>query len=186
MRLRPGRTLAFFVALVFVGTACGSSQPKTEAAPEAFTSTEGRFSAEFPATPNEDTQTASAEGVQLVVHLFTAETDDYAISVGYVDYPEEFKTLDPKVILSGVAEGAAGNIGGGEVTKNDPSTFMGLEAIDYEVSADDASLQAKAFLKDNRMYILQGVSAELADSAGEYNRLVESFKLLWAWSRPRG
>jgi hypothetical protein len=178
MRSLSGRIPAFVAILVVVGAACGSgSQPKTEA-PEAFTSTEGRFSAEFPAKPKEETQTASAEGIQLVVHLFTAESDDYAISVGYVDYPEEFKTLDPQVVLSGVAEGAAGNIGGGEVTKNDPSTYMGLEAVDYEVSADDASLQAKAFLKENRMYILQGVSAELADAAGEYNHLVQSFQLL--------
>ena len=172
MSSQLSRILALLAVLALQGTACGSI---TEA--EAFTSTEGRFSAEFPATPEDDTQTASAEGLELVVHLFTAETDDYAVSVGYVDYPEEFKTLDPKVILSGVAQGAAGNIGG-QVTKNNPSTFLGLDAIDYEVSAEGAALQAKAFLKDNRMYILQGVSAELADSADEYNQLVETFKLL--------
>jgi hypothetical protein len=175
MSSQHSRISALVAVLVLIGTACGSG---SKPGPEAFTSTEGRFSAEFPATPKEDTQTASAEGVELVVHLFTAQTEGYAISVGYVDYPEDFKTVDPKVVLSGVAEGAAGNIGGGKVTKNDPATFMGLEAVDYEVSATDASLQAKAFLKDNRMYILQGVSAELDDSADQYNRLVESFKLL--------
>jgi len=173
MRFPPSRILAALAVLVLVGAACGSDTKTSE----AFTSTEGGFSAEFPETPEEDTQTASAAGLELEVHLFTAETDDYAVSVGYVDYPEEFKSLDPKAILSGVAQGAAGNIGG-DVTKNNPSTFQGLDAIDYEVSAEGAALQAKAFLKENRMYILQGVAAELADVADEYNQVVETFKLL--------
>lgn len=179
MRFQHSRIFALLALLVLVGPACGSdSDTKTKATSKAFTSTEGRFSADFPATPGDDTQNASVEGLELTVHLFTAETDDYAVSVGYVDYPEEFKSIDPKVILSAVAEGAAGNIGGGEVTKNNPSTFMGLDAVDYEVTADGAALQAKAFLKENRMYILQGVAAELADVRDEYNRLVDSFKLL--------
>ena len=132
MRLPPSRILAALAVLVLVGAACGSDTKSSE----AFTSTEGGFSAEFPETPEEDIQTASAAGLELEVHLFTAETDDYAISVGYVDYPEEFKSLDPKAILSGVAQGAAGNIEG-DVTKNNPTTFQGLDAIDYEVSADE-------------------------------------------------
>lgn len=177
MRSQLSRILVLIVALVLTGTACKLPQPKTEKGSRAFTSSEGRFAADFPATPHEDTRKTSAGGVDLVFHLFTAKTDHYAIGVGYVDYPAEFKSIDPKLILSGVA-GGAGNLGGGKVTRNDLGTFLGLEAVDYEVSSHNASLQGKAFLKDNRMYILQGVSAKLADSAAEYNRLVNSFKLL--------
>jgi hypothetical protein len=100
------------------------------------------------------------------------------VSVGYVDYPAEFASVDPKQVLGGVAQGAAGNVGGGEVARNDPGTFLGLDSVDYQVKADDAELQAKAFLKENRMYILQAVSAKLADADAEYDQMVESFKLL--------
>jgi hypothetical protein len=175
------RILALLATLVLLGTGCssgGDTDTGTKSEAEAFTSTEGRFSAEFPSDPDEQTQNTAEGGIDLTVHFFTSETDDYAVSVGYVDYPAEFAQADPKVVLSGVAEGAAGNVQGGEVTKNNPSTFLDLPAVDYEVKATGAELQAKAFLKENRLYILQGVSEQLADADAEYDQLVESFKLL--------
>lgn len=165
------------MTLLVLATACGS-ETKTQIEPKNFESTDGRFSADFPGEPDEDTQTTTAEGLNLEIHFFTSETDDYAVSIGYVDYPEEFKTVDPALVLSGVAGGAAGNIAGGRVTKNEAGTFQGLASVDYEVKADDANLQAKAFLKENRLYLLQAVSADLADANAEYDRLVKSFKLL--------
>ncbi|HEU4868550.1 MAG TPA: hypothetical protein VFV09_12590 [Actinomycetota bacterium] len=176
MRSQLVRTVAALTMLLLAG-ACGSdTKPETEF--ENFESTGGRFSADFPGEPKEETQSTTAEGLNLDIHFFTSETDDYAVSVGYVDYPEEFKTVDPKLVLSGVAAGAAGNVQGGEVTKSEPGTFQGVDSVDYEVKADDASLQAKAFLKENRLYLLQAVSAELPDADAEYDRLVESFRLL--------
>jgi hypothetical protein len=175
------RFLALLATLVLLGTACGSggeTDTATKSDTETFTSTEGRFSAEFPSEPEEQTQDTSEAGIDLTVHFFTSETDDYAVSVGYVDYPAEFSQVDPTLVLSGVAAGAAGNVEGGEVTRNDPSTFLDLPAIDYEVKATGAELQAKAFLKDTRLYILQAVSEKLPDADAEYDRMVESFKLL--------
>lgn len=177
MRAKLVGILALLAALMLAGAACGSGED-TAPERESFTSTEGGFSADFPGEPEEATQSASEAGLDLTVHFFTHETDDYAVSVGYVDYPVELSSVDPKQVLSGVAQGAAGNVGGGEVTRNDPGTFLGLDAVDYEVKADGAELQAKAFLKDNRMYILQAVSETLSDSDAAYDRMVESFKLL--------
>lgn len=177
MRARIVRILALLAAMMLMGVACGSGED-TASGPESFTSTEGGFSADFPREPEEATQSASEAGLDLTVHFFTSETDDYAVSVGYVDYPAELSSVDPKQVLSGVAQGAAGNVGGSEVSRNDPGTFLGLDAVDYEVKADGAELQAKAFLKDNRMYILQAVSERLSDADAEYDRMVESFKLL--------
>ncbi len=176
MRSRLVRIIAVMTVLL-LASACGSDT-KSETEFKNFESTDGRFSADFPGEPEEDTQSTTAEGLNLDIHFFTSETDDYAVSVGYVDYPEEFKTVDPKLVLSGVSAGAAGNIQGGQVTKNEPGMFQGVDSVDYEVTADDANLQAKAFLKENRLYLLQAVSADLADADAEYDRLVESFKLL--------
>lgn len=172
---------AFLSMLVVTGAACGGesgTETDSENEPTTFESTEGRFSAEFPGEPTEEVETTTAEGINLEIHFFTSESPDYAVSVGYVDYPEEFKTLDPAQILSGVAAGAAGNIAGGEVTKNEPGTFQGVPSVDYEVTADEATLQAKAFLIENRLYLLQAVSEDIADADAEYDRLVESFKLI--------
>lgn len=156
-----------------LAVACGG----TPAEPTNFSSAEGRFSAEFPSEPTQQTEQLSEAGLDLEFEIFTSESDNYAVSVGYVDYPEGFASVDPNVVLSGVAEGAAGNIGA-EVTRNNPTTFKGLPAVDYEVTSDDVSLQAKAFLQGNRLYLLQAVSAELGDAAAEYARLVETFELV--------
>lgn len=178
MRLRTAGILALLTVLALAGPACSpEAESQTEPSPRVFESTDGRFSAEFPAEPQEDTQNTSVEGFDLQLHIFTAESEEYAVSVGYVDYPQEVTTVDPNLVLSGVAPGAAANIGG-EVTKNEPGTFMGSQSVDYEIAAEGANLQAKAFLVDNRMYLLQAISEELSDSDAEYDRLVESFKLL--------
>ncbi len=170
------KMIAVSTVLLLSG-ACGSDAT-SEIEPKNFESADGRFSADFPGDPKEETQTTTAEGLNLEIHFFTSETDDYAVSVGYVDYPEEFKTVDPKLVLSGVAAGAAGNVAGGQVVKSEPGTFQGVDSVDYEVKADEANLQAKAFLKENRLYLLQAISADLADSDAEYDRLVDSFRLL--------
>lgn len=173
------KILSLLSALLFAGAACGGgSDTKSEPESKTFESSAGRFSAEFPGEPDEQTQNTTAEGINLELHFFTAETDDYAVSVGYVDYPADFATVDPKVILGGVAPGAAGNVAGGRVTKNEPGTFLDVDSVDYQVSSDDVELQAKAFLIENRMYLLQAVSADLADADAQYDKLVESFKLL--------
>lgn len=181
MRLRIVRLAASLSLLALSSVACGGGSgtdtvEKTE--PTTFESDEGRFSAEFPGEPREEVETTTAEGINLEIHFITSESDDYAVSVGYVDYPEEFKTLDPAQILTGVAGGAAGNIAGGRVTKNEPGTFQGVPSVDYEVTADEANLQAKAFLIENRLYLLQAVSEDTADADAEYDRLVESFRLI--------
>jgi hypothetical protein len=181
MRLRIVRLAASLGLLALSSVACGGGSgtdtvEKTE--PTTFESDEGRFSAEFPGEPREEVETTTAEGINLEIHFITSESDDYAVSVGYVDYPEEFKSLDPAQILTGVAGGAAGNIAGGRVTKNEPGTFQGVPSVDYEVTADEANLQAKAFLIENRLYLLQAVSEDMADADAEYDRLVETFKLI--------
>jgi hypothetical protein len=181
MRYRMVRTVASLSFLVLTGVACGGDSggvTDTRTEPTTFESTGGRFSAEFPGEPREEVETTTAEGINLEIHFFTNESSDFAVSVGYVDYPEEFKTLDPAQILSGVAGGAAGNIAGGRVTRSEPGTFQGVPSVDYEVTADEANLQAKAFLIENRLYLLQAVSEDMADADAEYDRLVETFKLI--------
>lgn len=176
MRSRLIRMVAVLTVL-FPASACGSDTG-AETEPQSFESKDGRFSADFPGEPREETRTTTAEDLNLQIHFFTSETDDYAVSVGYVDYPEEYKTVDPKLVLSGVAAGAARNVAGGQVIMNKPGTFQGVASVDYQVKGQEANLQAKAFLKDNRLYLLQAVSAEPADSDAEYDRLVDSFRLL--------
>jgi hypothetical protein len=179
MSSRIVRLMALLIVLVLTGPACGGgSDADAKAQPRTFKSTEGRFSAEFPGEPREEVQTTTAEGIDLEIHFFTNQSPDRALSVGYVDYPEEFKTLDAAQILSGVADGAAGKVAGGRVSKNEPGTFQGVPSVDYEVTSAEANLEAKAFLIENRLYLLQAVSEKIADADRQYDRLVESFKLI--------
>lgn len=172
MKLRSLRILLLW-SLIPAASACSFEQDTN-----TFESSAGRFRADFPSDPQSTVQNTSAEGVDLVLHFFSSETEDYTVSVGYVDYPSEFEEVDPKIVLAGVAPGAAGNIAGGTVIKNEPGTFLQFDSVDYRVSSEEVQLQAKAFLVKNRMYLLQAISEKLADADAEYERLVESFRLL--------
>lgn len=179
--LRSRALLALLLMTGLVLGACNREEPLPEY--ETFTSEEGRFSADFPGTPQRQARTETAGDLVLSLIHFTVDSGREAVSVSYIDYPSVLAEQDPQALLDGIAEGAAtaatGEIEGveSELVSKTPASFQGNPAIDFEVDIEDRRLEARALLVGSRMYLLQVVS-EPEVTASSYDRLVESFSLL--------
>ena len=165
------RTFAVVLAVAsLTAVACSSDSRSTT--PTPFTAEDGRFSAEFPGTPKRDQQQVSAAGLDLVVVLYATETDDESVMVGYTDYPVG---MTSEGVLDAAAQGSAQNVKGTITGKTDV-TFLGHPAKDVTVTTDDALINERLFLVDNRMYTLLGVAKDSRPAS--YDHLLETFKLL--------
>ena len=169
------RTLVALLVLSLAPVACGGDANEAE----PFTSTEGRFTAEFPTEPERQEQNQTVVGVPLRIITFTSEEGDGAVGVGYVDYPPSVTAAGARPVLDGVPEGAAANTQGTVVSER-PTTFLGNEATDYvvRVRQGKGTATARAFLAGNRLYILQAVEEGQRTRSERFDRLVASFKLL--------
>lgn len=176
------KIFACLLALAMFLTACGETEPEGPTY-RTYRSEEGRFTADFPGTPTREARTENAGDIQLNLIHYSVDNGDEAVSVSFIDYPEAVSTQDPKILLDGIAEGAAsaadGNVEGAtsELTSKEPTTFDGHDAIDFEVDIDDRKLAARAVLVGTRMYLMQVVSEPEVESSS-YERLTSSFKLI--------
>lgn len=141
----------------------------------AFVSAEGRFRVVLPGAPDREVQETPAAGVTLEVVLFTVEDgEDHLYQVAYVDYPESLGELDPDGALDGAANGAA-NRTGGELVDKERLEYLGQPAIDYTITAGDATVQARTLLVGRRLYTLQAIS--ITPPAPAFEAMLASFRL---------
>ncbi len=176
------RLVPLLLVAALVATACGgggSGDSSTATTLKAFTSAEGRFSAEFPEEPKRNEQRQMAAGIPLVIVTFSSDVPDGAVAVGYVDYPPSVTAAGPRPVLDGVAEGAAANVNG-KVVSETFTTFLGHEASDYvvDVQGGRGTATARAFLSGNRLYIIQAVEKGKRTGSDRFQLLVSTFKLL--------
>lgn len=181
MRTGP-KLLACLLALAMFLTACGDGEPEGPTY-RTYRSEEGRFTADFPGTPQREARTENAGDIELNLVHYSVDNGNEAVSISFIDYPEAVSTQDPKALLDGIAESAAnaadGNVEGAtsELISKQPTTFDGHEAIDFEVDIDERKLAARAVLVGTRMYLMQVVSEPEVDSTS-YERLTSSFQLI--------
>lgn len=178
-------TLKYLICLLAIslllGACGGENEPETPEY-ETFTSEEGKFSAEFPGTPQREARTENAGDIELNLVHFSVDNGDEAVSVSFIDYPEAVSAQDPKVLLDSIAEGAAGAADGtvegaeSSLVSKAPTTVQGHQAIDFEVDIQERELVARAVLVGTRMYLLQVVSEPDVDSSS-YERLTSTFEL---------
>jgi len=159
-------------SIAAVGCSSASKSTSTATPSAAFIAEDGRFTAEFPTSPVRGQEAVTAAGFDLVIVMYSTETDKESVMVGYTDYPEG---LGSEGVLDGAAEGSAANINGTIQSKTD-TTFVGHPAIDVVVTTAEATVHERIFLVDNRLYTVLGVSR--SGRPASYDRLLETFALL--------
>ena len=173
LSLNPIGPILLFVG--FLAVACGPS-PTTYS---LFTTDEGRFQAEFPTEPRREAVSVTAQGTDITLTLisFSSErTPTEAVSVSFVDYLKPIDEANRKGVLDGAATGAASTLSGTLASKV-PTSYLGYEALDFVVNSASGRATARAFLVQNRMYLLQVVQTEGQTDSESYDRLLATFKV---------
>ncbi|MGQ0678284.1 MAG: hypothetical protein ACT4OM_01255 [Actinomycetota bacterium] len=172
--MRAGSTMRSLTIalLIFV---CGSCGPDDADSSEVFISEEGRFLVEFPNKPKREAASVESGENTLTSVVFTASTDDEAVSVSYVDYPDDITAKPRNDVLAAVAKGSATALQG-KVESSTPVTFLGGEALDFRVEAPEGFATARSFMVGNRMYLLQVVRRDNVEGPASFQRLVNTFR----------
>jgi len=173
MRVALRRFSPLLLLMFLLGVACRSSPQTTY---RLFTTDEGRFQAEFPSSPKRQAVSVTAQGTTLNLIAFTSETPTEAVSVSFVDYPTEIAEENRGAVLNGAAAGAASTLSG-TLESNQPTTFLGYEALDFVVDSDSGKATARAFLVGNRMYLFQVVQTDAGEDSADYERLLSTAKI---------
>jgi len=144
-----------------------------------FRSSEGAFSVLMPGTPEESTETLSTEIGPLNLHSFTVNQRERSYGVVYADYPEALvQNTDPEGILDGARDGAVAKVQGKLLSESfiDLDNHPGRE-IKVESSDRTATLRARVYLVNNRLYQTVWAGPKEDSSSEEVDRFLDSFEL---------
>lgn len=141
------------VLLLVVGVASADAPPM-----QSFTSTEGRFTVQFPGTPKQQTEPLSlGGGGSSTLYQYWVEMDDSNISymVMYNDYPADYATGSPQDVLAATRDGATKDK---TVTSDVEISLSGVPGRAFTCKDKDWSYVVHQFLKGKRLYQLIVVS----------------------------
>ena len=174
--------VAIFVVLAIIGALVG---PPADVAGYAngktgvlYTSPTGGYSALFPKKPKTTTQNVTLPQLTLHFTLEMSGDNKDGIAVGFVDYPAQFAQFQGAqldTVLTGAANGAAGNISGGHLESYSFTTLVAHRAIKYKITTSGPSVYSLAVLVGARLYVLEAISTDHGQQA--LDRLLGSFKL---------
>ena len=123
-----------------------------------FTSDDGRFSAEFPAAPEETTQSVDSPIGSLTITMHTYESGNTAYMISHLTYPVDPSQYDVDAGLAGAVQGAASNVSGTVVESNDieQSGFPGKEALIQ--GQDGMHARVRMYIDPNGPTLFQGLA----------------------------
>lgn len=162
------------LSLLFLLLSCGGSDWFE------FSSTEGRFSIEFPETPQEGTIPIETTVGTIELHTASFQAEDIAYMAAYADYPEALVEMSSaEVMLDGAAAGAPRNVGG-QLVDQQTITLDGHpgRALTIDVGAEGGRAEARFYMVGTRLYqiVVIGLQAQALDSRAA--RFLDSFHLL--------
>lgn len=173
---RSSSYLAVACAL-FLMTGCGKAEFKE------FTSAAGKYKAEMPGKPKEETQnTPSPDGRQIALNVASVQQKDGVYVVMYSDLPIPAGESDAKIQerLDGSREGALKNING-KLTKETKITladkYPGRD-IEAELPGGKGSLRVKIYMVGTRLYQVMVVGTATWVASADSARFLDSFALV--------
>ena len=131
-----------------------------------------------PKTPKSSTQSVTLPQLTLHFTLDMSGNNKDGIAVGFVDYPAQFSQFQGAqldTVLTGAANGAAGNVPGGHLVSSSFTTLVGHRAIEYKITTRGPTVYSLAVLVGSRLYVLEAISTDHGQQA--LDRLLGSFKL---------
>ena len=160
---------------VFSLFAAGVSPAQDDAKPEKFVSKEGKYTAQFPTTP--ETQSKKAGGVDL--HMTMAKRSMGGFAVIYSDLPAEaVKAAKPKDLLDGGQKGLIDNFKAKITTSKDFEFGKQKYPARELVGAKDAiNLRIQIILVGNRLYQVFVVGPKDLATGKEADAFFQSFEI---------
>ncbi|MCH9626458.1 MAG: hypothetical protein S4CHLAM2_00800 [Chlamydiales bacterium] len=148
---------------------------------KTFTSSEDGFSVELPAEPEHVEQTIEIPKTDLKIDYNTylsepSENVVYVISVW--NYPSQIDMSKPEVNLQDGFGGMLSALPGSEVADMQMSEVQGFKALEFQVKNEDIFFQGKLILVNNTLYQVFTVYKNTEDMSQNYERFMDSFKLL--------
>ena len=142
---------------------------------KTFTSPEGNFSALFPGTPEEKTQSE----LFLKVHSFVCEVSKKtAFLVMYTDFPETMHVSPTDAFFDGAKNGALAK--DGKLLQEKSMTIEGFPGREIQIDKNkgEAFIIDRYFLAANRMYQVMAVVPRDNQSSTNITHFLDSFSLL--------
>lgn len=173
-RWNPVAFIAIFVITALAG--CGQSDWRE------LTVDDGGFSVLMRAEPHYVRQQLDTPAGKMEAHLYSSDRPDSYFAVGYSDYPLAFFVRSrPEDILAGVRETWLRRINGHIVTSDTAplGKHPGLQLTARgTVKGQDALLEARLYMVDQRLYQLVAISRIGETPQGIVNRFFNSFRLI--------
>ena len=174
--------VAILVVLAVIGAIVGPP-PDVAAYAEGktgvlYTSPTGGYSALFPKKPKTSTQAVTLPQLTLHFTLDMSGNDKDGVAVGFVDYPAQFSQFTGAqldTVLTGAANGAAGNLPGGHLVSSSFTSLVGHRAIEYKITTNGPDVYSLAVLVGARLYVFEAISTAHGQPA--LDRLIGSFRL---------
>jgi hypothetical protein len=138
-----------------------------------FTSTEGNFTVLMPGTPKTETRNAPSAAGVLAANICAAETKDGAFFVMYSNIPAH-APFDADVGLQAVASSYQGKV----LNKCDATLGnIKCKACEIETQKPKGYASLRVFVRDNKLYTLQVLGADMRESSPDVQKFFESFKM---------
>lgn len=169
--------IIFISASILIGLLNNSNPTFT-----TYTSPDGRWSADFPGTPEEQTNTKDISGVSVPFTQYSSSynADSTAYLIQVVDYPSDFdlSQASSSEELDDAISGMVGASGYSLISKSDLETFQGYPAKEasFNVQQDNKNytLYAMNFIKSNTLYTI----ATIGETTDGYNHFLNTFQQL--------
>jgi hypothetical protein len=170
------RALLFLTLCAFAAS-CGKSEWRP------LEVSEGGFRVLMRGQPNYARQNLDTPAGRMTAHLYSSDRPSSYYAVGYSDYPLALVVgEDPGKIFEGVRDTWVRRIGGRLVATDSKLTlaggYSGLEfTAEGKSTGEDAFVQARLFLVDQRLYQVIAMGRKNEVPQGEVNRFLNSFQL---------
>jgi hypothetical protein len=143
------------------------------------TSTEGRYTAQFPGTPQQMAQRMDTKvgNLEAKVAMLSLPDNSAFYAVAFVDYPKEaLAKSKPDELLDGARNGAVEKVKG-KLELEEKVTMNGFPGRELKISAPgDLKLTARIYMVKSRLYQIIVVAPKAKEIAGNTKRFLDSFK----------
>ncbi len=164
-----------------------TSDPKPSVTPtnaagwQDYKSTAGKFSAQVPSKPQEQSQDQKTDVGTIKLNMVISEANDSGYFIGYADFPN--KITNPAEIQKGLADSVKGSVANlnGEIKSQKEYMLGDIPCRDFEaggkVQTTDVSMKGRFCLADNRLYQVFALGAKDKFSTVDVDRFIASFKI---------
>lgn len=173
------RTLTIGLILTMLVLGPVVAQDLSKLSFEKFTSSTGKYTAQFPGKPKSQKQSAKTEMGDIQINIDAVSIgQNVAFMISFNDYPSAIKNADPEKLLEGVRDGNKGK--DGEIVNDEsfqygPDKLPGRKVLIKKTGG--LSMRNMMILKGTRLYQVMVVGSDEQLKSAAVERFQKSFQL---------